>query len=134
MKHLIVTAAILLESGEILCMQRKASKFDYISYKFEFPGGKVEPGETFEEALSRELREEMALDVNVTPEQYFMTVEHAYPDFSITMHAYLCPIDHRIFSRNDHHDHVWLAPESLMMLDWAPADLPIVNKLMEALL
>lgn len=133
MKHLTVTAAILIEGGEILCMQRKASKFEYISYKFEFPGGKVEPEESFEECLMRELREEMDLDIAITSDQFFMTIEHTYPDFAITMHCYLCPIDHRIFTRNDHHDHVWLKLQDLPTLDWAPADWPIVKKLMEEL-
>ncbi|NDL68259.1 (deoxy)nucleoside triphosphate pyrophosphohydrolase [Anaerotalea alkaliphila] len=133
MKHMTVTAAIIVEGGEILCMQRKGSKYDYISYKYEFPGGKVEAGEAFEDALSRELEEEMDLAVSIGPNQHYMTVEHAYPDFSITMHAYFCPIDHRVFERNDHHDHVWLKPSDLLKLDWAPADLPIVRKLMEDL-
>ena len=117
MKHLTVAAAIPTNGGEILCMQRKASKYEYISYKFEFPGGKVEPGESFEAALSRELMEEMELELAVSPDQFFMTIEHAYPDFSITMHCYLCPVDHRIFTRNDHHFHVWLKPQDLMSLD-----------------
>lgn len=131
MKHLTVTAAILTQGGEILCMQRKASQYDYISYKFEFPGGKVEPGESFEAGLMRELKEEMDLDLVITPEQFFMTIDHSYPDFAITMYCYLCPIDHRQFTRNDHHDHAWLKPHDLPSLDWTPADWPIVKKLME---
>jgi len=133
MKHLIVTAAILVESGEILCMQRSENKFSYLSYKYEFPGGKVEAGETFEQTLSRELKEEMDLDLEVRPEQFFMTVEHAYPDFSITMHSYLCQVPHRIFTRKEHKDHIWLKPHKLESLDWAPADVPIMKRLMEEL-
>lgn len=131
MKHLEVTAAILLNEGEILCMQRNAGKYDYVSFKFEFPGGKVEPGESLEQALSRELKEEMDIVVFIKPDQFFMTIQHEYPDFSITMHSYLCPIDHRIFTRKEHLSHVWLKPDQLDTLDWAPADLPIVKKLME---
>jgi 8-oxo-dGTP diphosphatase len=133
MKHLIVTAAILIENGEILCMQRSESKYSYISYKYEFPGGKVEDGETFEQGLSRELKEEMNIDVNIKPEHFFMTIEHDYPDFSITMHSYLCPVSNRSFTRKEHNDHVWLKPYELDTLDWAPADIPIMKKLMEKL-
>jgi 8-oxo-dGTP diphosphatase len=133
MKHLIVTAAILIENGEILCMQRRESKYSYISYKYEFPGGKVEDGETFEQGLSRELKEEMNIDINIKPEHFFMTIEHEYPDFSITMHSYLCPVSNRSFTRKEHNDHVWLKPQELDTLDWAPADIPIMKKLMEKL-
>lgn len=131
MKHLIVTAAILIEDGEILCMQRSESKFDYISYKYEFPGGKVEPGENFEEALRRELQEEMDVNVEIKAEDFFMTIEHQYPDFVITMHSFLCPVSDRRFTRKEHHNHVWLKPNQLDSLEWAPADIPIMKKLME---
>lgn len=131
MKHYEVTAAIIIEAGEILCMQRNKGKYDYVSFKFEFPGGKVEPGETLEHALSRELKEEMDITISVKPEQFFMSVQHQYPDFYITMHSYLCPIDNRTFTRKEHLSHVWLKPDQLNILDWAPADVPIVRKLME---
>lgn len=131
MKHFEVTAAILIEDGEILCMQRKPGKFDYISYKFEFPGGKVEPGESLEQALSRELQEEMDINISINPEQFFLSVQHQYPDFSITLHSFICPVNSRSFIRKEHHSHVWLTPEKLDTLEWAPADLPIVKKLME---
>ena len=131
MKHLIVTAAILIEGDEILCMQRGAGKYDYISYKYEFPGGKVEPGENFEEGLRRELQEEMEIDIDIKPENFFMTIEHQYPDFAITMHSFLCPVNDRRFTRKEHHHHVWLKPNQLDSLDWAPADIPIMKKLME---
>lgn len=131
MKHYEVTAAILIEGEEILCMQRNKGKFDYISYKFEFPGGKLEPNETLEQALSRELTEELDIKLLVTPDQFFMSVRHQYPDFSITLHSYLCPINNRTFTRKEHLSHIWLPPSKLYTLDWAPADLPIVKKLME---
>lgn len=131
MKHYTVTAAILTNDNQILCMQRNESKFDYISYKYEFPGGKVELNETFEDGLSRELSEEMNFFVQVEREHYFMTVDHTYPDFSITMHSYLCPVESRTFELKEHIDFVWLNKEELMTLDWAPADIPIVEKLMK---
>lgn len=129
MPHYTVTAAILIESGEILCMQRQKSKYDYVSFKYEFPGGKVEAGESNEEALMRELQEEMGIDITVNPDHFFMTIHHEYPDFSITMHTYLCPVSDRTFTRKEHANHVWLKPDELDKLDWTPADFPIIQKL-----
>lgn len=131
MKHYEVTAAILINNNEILCMQRGISKFDYISHKYEFPGGKVEEGETREEALQRELKEELSIDVEIKPENLFFTVEHTYPDFMITMHSYLCYVPHREINRKEHIFDIWLKNEKLNTLDWAAADIPIVEKLME---
>lgn len=85
MKHYEVVAAVIEHDGKILCMQRNKGKFDYVSYKFEFPGGKVEAGEERHTALERELREEMDMDISIPEDAYLMTVEHTYPDFAITM-------------------------------------------------
>jgi len=131
MKHYNVVAAILKHAGKYLCMQRGASKFDYTSYKFEFPGGKLEPGETRPEALMRELREELDLSVVVTDDNYFMTVEHEYPDFSITLHCYVVPVASPKFVLKEHKSFVWLVPEELPTLDWAAADAGIIKRLME---
>jgi 8-oxo-dGTP diphosphatase len=125
-----VTAAILINNNEILCMQRGVSKFPYISFKFEFPGGKIEEGETREESLRRELKEELSIDLEIEPQAYFLSLEHTYPDFMITMHSYLCYIPHREIIRNEHISEIWLKKEILNTLDWAAADIPIVEKLM----
>lgn len=129
MKHLEVVAAILVHDGKILCMERGPGKYDYVSYKYEFPGGKIEPGETRHAALQRELREEMEIAVTVREEDLYLTVHHDYPDFSITMYAFYCPVDDPHFVRNVHVDAKWLAPEDLPTLAWAPADVPIMEKL-----
>lgn len=131
MKHYTVTAAIIHHKGEVLCMQRGKSKYDYISFKYEFPGGKVEEGEAFEAGLSRELREEMNLIVDVKSEDFFYTVQHAYPDFSIEMHSYLVKVQDRDFDRLEHHNHCWMTISELEKLDWAPADIPIVEELIK---
>lgn len=131
MKCFEVTAAILINDNEILCMQRPYSKYEYIAYKFEFPGGKVESCETYEECLSRELKEEMNLDIKIEKDQFYMSVTHEYPDFKILMHSYLCEIRTRKFKLKEHESFVWLKRDHLMTLDWAPADIPIVHKLME---
>ena len=102
MKHYEVVAAVIEYDGKILCMQRNEGKFDYVSYKFEFPGGKVEAGEENHTALERELREEMDMNVSISEDDYLMTVNHTYPDFAITMHAYLCKVDKPDFVRKEH--------------------------------
>lgn len=130
MKQYKVVAAIIIHDNEILCMQRPASNYSYLSYKYEFPGGKIEEGETREAALSRELSEEMALAVTVKPEDFFLTVEHQYPDFFIEMHSYIVRVENKDFERLEHHHHCWLPAERLKELDWAPADIPIMEKLM----
>lgn len=129
MKHYEVVAAIIEHDGKILCMQRNKGKFDYVSYKYEFPGGKVEPGEENHTALERELREEMDMDISISESDFFMTINHTYPDFAITMHSYLCHLEQPQFVMKEHVDAKWMLPEVMHTLDWAPADMPIVEKL-----
>lgn len=112
-------------------MQRPAGKYPYTDLKFEFPGGKIEPGETHVQALMRELNEEMAFRVNITEDDYFMTAEYEYPDFKITMYSYLCSVQDTHFVRKEHVDSKWLPVNRLQELDWAAADQPIVNELMK---
>ena len=131
MKKIEVVAAIIINNGDILCMQRAKSKYDYISYKYEFPGGKVDKDENLEKALERELSEEMDLKLKIVPQNHYLTVEHDYPHFSVVMHSYICKISDRCFTQKEHIDHIWLNPKKLGSLDWAGADIPIVNKLME---
>ena len=127
MKHYEVVAAVIVFENKILCMQRGKAKFEYVSYKYEFPGGKVEAGEENHIALSRELNEEMDLDVTISEKDYLLTVDHTYPDFAITMHAYLCKVDTPDFVMKEHIDFKWLSASELGSLDWAEADKPIVK-------
>lgn len=129
MKHYnVVAAAVVNEQGEILCAQRGESRFSYTSLKYEFPGGKIEPGETPEEAIRRELREEMAYDVSV--ERPLCTVEHTYPDFAITLRVMLCHPLAAGPTLREHRTAQWLKPADLDKLDWAAAD----RKAVEAIL
>jgi 8-oxo-dGTP diphosphatase len=127
MKKIEVVAAIIKYENKILCAQRGPSKHDYTSHKYEFPGGKVEDGETKEDAIVREIKEELHLDI-FTPE-YFFTIEHTYPDFHITMHSFVCKVDHTDIVLTEHLEVQWLPIEQLGNLDWAAADIPIVEKL-----
>lgn len=124
MKNIEVVAAIIICNDKLLCVQRGEEKYDYISRKWEFPGGKVEKNESIQNALKREIKEE--LSINLSKCSYFMRVEHDYPDFSIVMHSFLCNINFKEIHLNEHIDHKWLYPSELGLLDWAAADLPIV--------
>lgn len=124
-----VVAAVIVYGDEILCMQRNSSKYEYMSYKYEFPGGKVEDGESYTSALKRELREELDLDVQVEEKDHFLTVTHSYPDFTIRMYSYLCRVPNKGFRRKEHINHKWLRSYELDELDWADADLPIVERI-----
>lgn len=131
MKKIEVAAAIIIHNNEILCMQRGESQFTYMSYKYEFPGGKLEVGESPVEALKREIREELNLDLLVDDKALFMTVQHEYPDFYLTMHSFICPVTDRVFEKLEHHHAIWLPADQLNTLDWAAADIPIMEKLMK---
>lgn len=128
MKKVSVVAALIRHEDEILCMQRKESKYDYISRKFEFPGGKIEEGETEVDALKRELREEMEMEVEVLDK--YLSVLHTYPDFTLDMQVYECKANNKNFVRKEHIGHVWAKLDELEALDWAGADLPVVEKLL----
>ena len=127
MKKVEVVAAILCYQDEILCVQRPQYKLPYISKKWEFPGGKIEKGETKEEALKRELIEEL----NISPliDDLFLTVIHPYPDFELTMHSFICRVSSKEVTLNEHIDLKWLKRQELAQLDWAAADIPIMSKL-----
>jgi len=129
--HLHVVGAIIEYDGRVLCMQRGKGKYPSTDYKWEFPGGKIEPGETGPQALMRELREEMDLDIQITEDDYFTSTHYVYPEFEITMDCYLCHAGSPSFKRKEHIDHRWLLPQEVKTLDWAAADWPVVEKLAE---
>jgi 8-oxo-dGTP diphosphatase len=127
MKKIEVVAGIICFENKILCVQRPKNKLAYISEKFEFPGGKIENDETQIVALKRELLEELNILPNI--QSLFLTVVHEYPDFELTMHSYKCEVNNMEITLNEHIDYKWLTVEELNKLDWAAADIPIVNKL-----
>ncbi len=128
-RHYNVVAAAIMHGGKVLCMQRGQTKFAYTSHKWEFPGGKIEPGETPEEALRREIREEMDLEIAVG--RSIVTVSHEYPDFSITMQTFECQPVSSHFALLEHESACWLPYSDLPSLDWAAADQKVVEAMME---
>ena len=129
MKKVEVVAGIIYFENEILCVQRPQNKLKYISEKFEFPGGKIEKGESKSDALKRELLEELSISPKINSE--YLTVIHEYPDFELTMHSFICEADSKELKLNEHISLEWLPIHELTHLDWAAADIPIVDKLVE---
>ena len=128
MKKIEVVAGIIFFQNQILCVQRQKNKYPYISEKFEFPGGKIEENETKEDALKRELFEELNISINI--KSLFLTVIHEYPDFELTMHSFICEVETKELSLHEHIAQEWLTLKELKKLDWAAADIPIVDKLL----
>ena len=124
MKQIEVVAAIIRNGNKIFATQR-----GYGEWKdwWEFPGGKMEPGETAEEALRREIREELSTEINV--EELLCTVEYDYPKFHITMHCFLCSLLSDALHLNEHEAARWLAKEELDSVRWLPADESVIEKL-----
>lgn len=129
MKSINVVAAVIEHKGKILAVQRGPAKYPYISEKWEFPGGKVEGEESLEQAIIREIKEELDMDIEVS--SFLMTVEHSYPDFHLTMHSFRCVAPSTSLRLTVHLAFEWLEPKDLMNPDWAAADVPIVKKLMD---
>ncbi|MEO0036820.1 MAG: hypothetical protein RIQ59_31 [Bacteroidota bacterium] len=129
MKTIHVAAAVINKEDKILCVKRNLNNLEYISYKWEFPGGKIEPNETSEETIIREIKEELNLTIKVN--RFLLKVEHTYPDFRLIMDTFLCEIENGEIQLNEHVDLKWLTLNELQDLDWAAADLPIVQKLID---
>ena len=127
MKPIQVVAAIIKKDNKILCTQRPDK--GETALKWEFPGGKLEAGETNEEALVREIMEELEMEVGVC--DYFITVNHQYSSFNLVMHGYVCNAANKDIILNEHVAACWLDVEDLYKLDWAEADKPIVERLMK---
>jgi 8-oxo-dGTP diphosphatase len=128
MKTIEVVAAIIHFEDKILCVQRGENKLSYISKKYEFPGGKIEHDESKEDALRREIAEELEMKIEILSE--YLTVTHNYPDFILIMHSFVCKTDDQKITLNEHLDGKWLKRSELSTLDWAAADVPIVEKLL----
>lgn len=125
MKCIQVVAGLIQDGGKVFATQR-----GYGDYKdfWEFPGGKMEPGETPPQALVRELKEELAIDVSVG--DFLCTVEHDYPEFHLTMHCYFCAITGgKSPELLEHEAAQWLGRDELDTVNWLPADVKVVAAL-----
>ncbi|MBO4365618.1 MAG: (deoxy)nucleoside triphosphate pyrophosphohydrolase [Eggerthellaceae bacterium] len=127
MKRINVVAAIIVRDGAILATQRGYG--DHEGW-WEFPGGKIEAGETPEEALVREIREE--LNASITIESSLCTAEYDYPTFHLSMRCYLCKLTNPTFELMEHHAARWLDAESLGEVQWLPADIQVIEAIRKA--
>lgn len=117
MKTIEVVAAIIRKGDKVFATQRGYGDFkDW----WEFPGGKMEPGETPEEALVREIREE--LDTEISVDRFLTTIEWDYPKFHLTMHCYMCSLLNDALHLNEHEAARWLGREEIRSVSWLPAD------------
>ena len=124
MKQIEVVAAIIRKGDKIFATQRGYGEWNDW---WEFPGGKMEAGETPEEALRREIREELSTEINV--DEFLCTVEYDYPNFHLTMHCYLCSLLTEALHLNEHEAAKWLTKEDLDSVKWLPADLEVIEKI-----
>ena len=124
MKSIEVVAAIIRKGEKVFATQR-----GYGEWKdwWEFPGGKIEQGESPEEALCREIREELSAEISV--ERFVCTVEYDYPKFHLTMHCYLCSLQTEALHLNEHEAARWLTSEEMDSVEWLPADREVLKVL-----
>ena len=124
MKKIEVVAAIICKEDKVFATQR-----GYGAYKdgWEFPGGKIEPGETPQEALVREIKEE--LDADIIVGELFDVIEYDYPEFHLSMDCFLCSLASEHMEIREHEAAKWLTKEDLETVDWLPADIITVKKL-----
>lgn len=124
MKKIEVVAAIMKHENKIFVTRRSYGEFENM---WEFPGGKIEKGETKENALIREIKEELELDINIY--KYLTTVEYTYPNFHLTMHCFICNICGGKMHLNAHNDAKWITLREIEKLKLLPADVLVIEKL-----
>ena len=128
MKTIEVVAAIIIKDGKVFATQRGYGQWQGW---WEFPGGKIESGECPQEALVREIREE--LDAKIEVGDLLETIEWDYPDFHLTMHCFICSLLSESLHLNEHEAATWLTHETLRSVKWLPADEILLNKIAEYL-
>ncbi len=124
MKTIEVVAAIIVKGKKVFATQRGYGEF---KDGWEFPGGKIEQGESPEEALIREIREELDVDIKVG--RLLETVEYDYPNFHLTMHCFICELLSEEIVLKEHEDAKWLEEDELDSVDWLPADVSLIDKI-----
>lgn len=124
MKTVRVVAAIIINDGKVFATQRGYGEF---KDGWEFPGGKIDAGETPEEALVREIKEE--LDTEVEVKELLETVEYDYPKFHLSMDCFICKIKAGELVLKEHEASQWLTKETLDSVEWLPADIGLIEKI-----
>ena len=127
-KEINVVGAIIIKDGKILCAQRGETKS--LAFLWEFPGGKIEEDETPREALERELVEELRIEVTVAKTDFEQT-SYEYDFGQVNLTTFLCTLTKGTPQLTEHTAIQWLKPSELASLEWAPADIPAVKKLMK---
>ena len=128
MQTIEVVAAIIIKEGQVFATQRGYGEFQGW---WEFPGGKMETGESPQEALKREIREELGAEIEV--KELLETVEWDYPNFHLTMHCFICSLLSESLHLNEHEAATWLTHETLKSVKWLPADEILLDKIAEYL-
>ena len=123
-KHIRVVAALLFDNGKVFATKRGDSPYPYVAHKYEFPGGKIEENESEQDAVKRELKEELDMDVKVGG--LYARLTHEYPDFIITLAIYECEML-STFALKEHESYAWIAPKDLREEEWAPADADVLG-------
>lgn len=128
MKSIEVVAAIIIKNHQVFATQR-----GYGEWKdwWEFPGGKIEPGECPQEALKREIKEE--LDAEISVGELLQTIEWDYPTFHLTMHCFICSLESESLHLNEHEASKWLTKDKIKSVQWLPADNIILEKISQLL-
>lgn len=122
MKSIEVVAAIIKDGDKVLATKRGYGEFINM---WEFPGGKIESGETHEESLIREIKEELDASINI--DDFALTIDYTYPTFHLTMHCYICSLKDGDFTLLEHKDAKWLKKEDFNKINWLPADIEAIN-------
>lgn len=123
-KRIEVVAAVIMDEGKIFATQRGYGEF---KDGWEFPGGKMEKGESPQQALLREIKEELDTEINIGG--LLDTIEYDYPDFHLTMHCYMCTVKSGDLVLKEHEAAKWLDRETLDSVEWLPADKDLIDKL-----
>jgi len=128
-----VSAGIVVSNSKVLCFQKGESKYDYLTNKYEFPGGKIEFGESPEQALIREFSEELHATIEQKDLQFLCRTQCEYPDFSVEIFSFIIKTDRFEFTLTEHQQAIWTSASEIDSLDWAEADKAIVEQLRAAL-